>query len=572
MTTSVEQFRYLGICLGSVVCIVGTIGNLMTILAYATNPRMRTAFNMLIVSLAVIDLGLSAFILPFIIYGYSTNSWPFSDKSCEVFAFFYYALHYTSSVNLLTISFNRYMHVSRPRTAYRIIFSKHKRRVAAVLMWSFAPLSLLPLIFTGGFGWWESGLMCAFTRSPGFADTYSLVMRVLFQFVPLFGMVVLYGLIFHTVKRSHANIDNRKSQAESNDSASQSNEITKSAGISSPGRRACERSPGYQLRLSYSPTTPTTVNKTPIQTPEQRRIWRQYSNQPNAMEPIVSTTCFENITGTDVLKKASPTDSSSQNKTSILRHQSVSIKHAKICRAATTGDLIEEKSTEVGTTSTKQPNSIKTRSVTFSNFECTKNKSNNHVLEDKSNTDDSKTHIGLQRPRSLTLKTLKPPQESVTNLKRSSSYAPRSLKRTLSASLNSLTPNRMRQRINSAISNVKSKETIVRRTSVHHAKAQRQLLYMSTVICATFAFCALPSLILNLVGNYNFIEPEFFMAASNLGWLTSMINPIVYAAMNVQFRKEYTRVMKKFSNCVWPRHSKVYPVKGSMNKKENCTA
>lgn len=31
-----------------------------------------------------------------------------------------------------------------------------------------------------------------------------------------------------------------------------------------------------------------------------------------------------------------------------------------------------------------------------------------------------------------------------------------------------------------------------RRTSVQHAKAQRQLLYMSIVICVTFALCALP--------------------------------------------------------------------------------
>jgi len=39
----------------------------MTIIAYATNPRMRNAFNLLIVNLAVTDVVISVVILPIIV-------------------------------------------------------------------------------------------------------------------------------------------------------------------------------------------------------------------------------------------------------------------------------------------------------------------------------------------------------------------------------------------------------------------------------------------------------------------------------------------------------------------------
>jgi len=34
------------------------------------------------------------------------------------------------------------------------------------------------------------------------------------------------------------------------------------------------------------------------------------------------------------------------------------------------------------------------------------------------------------------------------------------------------------------------------------------------------------------------------MAASNLSWFNSAINPIIYAILNPNFRKEYVRLMK----------------------------
>ena len=48
--------------------------------------------------------------------------------------------------------------------------------------------------------------------------------------------------------------------------------------------------------------------------------------------------------------------------------------------------------------------------------------------------------------------------------------------------------------------------------------------------------------------DYDSVAPEVHMATSDLQWLTSMINPIVYAAMNTQFRKEYKKYVAFITN------------------------
>ena len=60
--------------------------------------------------------------------------------------------------------FFRYMHVSRPHASYALLFSPKRRRFIGCLTWCISPIFLLPLIFTGGFGWWKNGLLCTYTR------------------------------------------------------------------------------------------------------------------------------------------------------------------------------------------------------------------------------------------------------------------------------------------------------------------------------------------------------------------------------------------------------------------------
>ena len=66
-------------------------------------------------------------------------------------------------------------------------------------------------------------------------------------------------------------------------------------------------------------------------------------------------------------------------------------------------------------------------------------------------------------------------------------------------------------------------------------RADIRLLLCSVTICSVFIVLFLPSVIMNLIKGC--IDPRFHMAASNITWLNSCVNPIVYAMMNTRFRK-----------------------------------
>merc|ERR1712062_373833 len=77
-------------------------------------------------------------------------------------------------------------------------------------------------------------------------------------------------------------------------------------------------------------------------------------------------------------------------------------------------------------------------------------------------------------------------------------------------------------------------------------RADIRLLLCSLTICTIFIILFLPSVLINFVSGA--LDPRFHMAASNLTWLNSCVNPIVYAMMNTRFRKEYIKLMKSMKN------------------------
>ena len=68
--------RYLGISIGIFDIIVGTFGNLLTIIAFMKNRKLRrNVFNHFIVNLGVIDLLTASCMMPFNVAGYIYQEW-----------------------------------------------------------------------------------------------------------------------------------------------------------------------------------------------------------------------------------------------------------------------------------------------------------------------------------------------------------------------------------------------------------------------------------------------------------------------------------------------------------------
>lgn len=199
------EVRWAGIIVGSIAISIGTIGNLLTIIAIRRNRQMHTTFNVFIANLCLIDLLTASTMLPLNVTSYALGYWPFQwlPYSCSIQAFYYYCCGYTSIVCLMAISVNRLIGITMP-TYYEKVFSKRKVKFGIIFTWLFAPALLMPFFFNNGFSWVEKYSLCVFDvghfTKPWLL--YMLFVRVIFQMVPIFFFIIIYAIIFFQVRGS----------------------------------------------------------------------------------------------------------------------------------------------------------------------------------------------------------------------------------------------------------------------------------------------------------------------------------------------------------------------------------
>ncbi|CAI2730375.1 unnamed protein product [Schistosoma spindalis] len=115
-------------------------GNLLIILAFMTNSRLRRITDQYIVSLAVADLLVSVLVLPLAIVRQNLGYWPFeSDRLCQFWLSANIVLCMASILNLCCISLDRYIAISRPMK----YFTKRTHLTASIMI---AVAWILPLI------------------------------------------------------------------------------------------------------------------------------------------------------------------------------------------------------------------------------------------------------------------------------------------------------------------------------------------------------------------------------------------------------------------------------------------
>lgn len=71
----------------------------------------------------------------------------------------------------------------------------------------------------------------------------------------------------------------------------------------------------------------------------------------------------------------------------------------------------------------------------------------------------------------------------------------------------------------------------------------KKVTRMCFVVFLFFVISYIPFLLLNIFDAKNVAPQVLHMIAANLTWLNSCINPILYAAMNRQFREAYRKVL-----------------------------
>ncbi|XP_078352321.1 melatonin-related receptor-like [Oculina patagonica] len=125
------------------------VGNVVTLLVVASNRRMRTVPNMLVVSLAVSDFLLGALSTSNIgVITFATSQWPFSDMTCQYQGYICVTLGVASMQTLALMAVNRYFRIVRP-AKYRRYFTKKRTIIMILLSWFFSMWATLPYFFSG---------------------------------------------------------------------------------------------------------------------------------------------------------------------------------------------------------------------------------------------------------------------------------------------------------------------------------------------------------------------------------------------------------------------------------------
>uniref|UniRef100_A0A8C5EP29 G-protein coupled receptors family 1 profile domain-containing protein n=1 Tax=Gouania willdenowi TaxID=441366 RepID=A0A8C5EP29_GOUWI len=194
---SVVGYRYFAVLWGCTVTFTGTIGNLMTVLAFIFDLRLRTRFNVLIVNLAVADLLYCTILQPISVDSYLHLRWRSGQLWCTIFGFLLFLSNSVSIITLCLVAVSRYLLVAK-RVVFDRVFSSWGLIILLISAWALGALSFAPL--------WSAYVLvpqvctCSFHRTRG--RPYTTILLFLYFFVGLTCVGVFYMLIYRQVSNA----------------------------------------------------------------------------------------------------------------------------------------------------------------------------------------------------------------------------------------------------------------------------------------------------------------------------------------------------------------------------------
>ncbi|XP_041372032.1 5-hydroxytryptamine receptor 4-like [Gigantopelta aegis] len=191
----------------SCIPLITVAGNLLTIVAIATYPRLHILSNAYVVSLAAADIGVAMLVMPFETYKMATNKkWMLGRHACLVMYSFSVLFCSASIYNLVCLTVDRYLAICRPFTHAM----KTPRTVAMLIVISWMipfSLSFLPIFL----GWNMIGIEDIFNCVMLLTENkscflligikFAFVVSFLGFYVPVLVMVFLNWRIYMTATK-----------------------------------------------------------------------------------------------------------------------------------------------------------------------------------------------------------------------------------------------------------------------------------------------------------------------------------------------------------------------------------
>ncbi|XP_058475944.1 cholecystokinin receptor-like [Solea solea] len=205
-STRVKEMDSLRILLYVLIFLLSVFGNLLIILVLMLNKRMRTVTNSFLLSLAVSDLMMAIFCMPFTLIPNILEDFIFGASMCKIVTYFMGISVSISTFSLVAIAIERYSAICNPLKSRVWQTRSHAYRVIATT-WVVSLLIMIPYPVFSHIKTFPKfngtvGHMCRLYWPSHQAEQtwYVLLLFILF-FIPGVVMMVAYGLISRELYR-----------------------------------------------------------------------------------------------------------------------------------------------------------------------------------------------------------------------------------------------------------------------------------------------------------------------------------------------------------------------------------
>ncbi|XP_071949209.1 D(1) dopamine receptor-like [Antedon mediterranea] len=200
---STAEMATIGLVLYALV-FISIAGNILVIVSVLVVERLHRVANVFIVSLAVADLMVSVFVMPFNANFIITGTWHFGLSFCGVYQSFDILACTSSILNLCVIACDRYLAITSPFT-YTQRITQNSAAILVALVWLVSFLiSVLPVILdfhidadAQAAGFYDDKYFCVLILSGRFAVISSLISF----YLPMIVMVFIYSRIFAVARK-----------------------------------------------------------------------------------------------------------------------------------------------------------------------------------------------------------------------------------------------------------------------------------------------------------------------------------------------------------------------------------
>ncbi|XP_073323801.1 G-protein coupled receptor 84-like [Pagrus major] len=245
---SVVGYRYFAVLCGCAVTIIGTVGNLMTILAFVINPHLRTRFNVLIVNLALADLLYCTILQPGLVDSYLHLRWRTGQLCCRILGLLLLLFNSVSIITLCLIAGGRYLMVAK-RAVFDRVFSDLGLSLLIISAWALGLASSGPLWH--GYVFEPKFCVCTITRTT--YHPYSIILLLFYFFVGLGCVGTFYLLIYRHVRiASQGLLRYRFTRRSSRKKPASSAQDTNDSGVESSMANTCSCEMSSQAELAQT--------------------------------------------------------------------------------------------------------------------------------------------------------------------------------------------------------------------------------------------------------------------------------------------------------------------------------